>query len=138
MSLATLPTELLLLISNKLTESDISALSQTNRRLYEIVSDVLYKQDIKYFNGYGTRWAVWESNKPVLLKFIQHGADVYCGGSPAEVAVRRTCIDAAIMEPDGMEYNNNNKDDDEEWSYEDEVDEEGYWMIRHLHMTLDL
>ena len=38
---------LLLLISNKLNESNISALSQTKHRLYEIVSDVLYKKDIE-------------------------------------------------------------------------------------------
>ncbi|KAJ3476421.1 hypothetical protein NLG97_g9133 [Lecanicillium saksenae] len=90
MQLIKLPSEILLEIAACLCDSgDISRLSRSNKRLYELLDDFLYKYDsilrhtADYSDGQADRqgesdalaWAAWNANFTVTRKAIKAGAD---------------------------------------------------------------
>ncbi|KAK4043897.1 ankyrin repeat-containing domain protein [Parachaetomium inaequale] len=78
-TLTTLPSELILLISEHLPRTkDKNALAQTSKRLHKTVNDDLYKFDATHQNGRGMAWAAQcDSRLPTLQKMVvDAGADI--------------------------------------------------------------
>ncbi len=77
MSLLNLADELLLLIAGYFTrESDINALSTTNRRLYFLLNFELYRFAVRRGNNSGLRWAAFHGFSGVVSMLLDIGANV--------------------------------------------------------------
>ncbi|KAL4864738.1 hypothetical protein BDV12DRAFT_200818 [Aspergillus spectabilis] len=86
MSLLSLPPELLIMIAEHLeSEADLNALSQTNKSLYPIISDTLYRNNIKKHESSALFWAATEGspgNRRANASFRsqrQHLRRILCG-----------------------------------------------------------
>ncbi|KAJ5197845.1 uncharacterized protein N7498_006962 [Penicillium cinerascens] len=76
-SLATLPTELLISISEHLISSaDLSALARTNSLFYNLLNSHLYERDVTRDNATALSWAATFNHTKTGLKSIEAGADV--------------------------------------------------------------
>ncbi|RDW81540.1 ankyrin repeat domain-containing protein [Aspergillus mulundensis] len=77
MSLLSLPSELLLIITNFLeAESDINAFCRANKHLYAVANDFLYKNNITNHNGSGIIHAVRLGSDAAVQRLLDFGADV--------------------------------------------------------------
>lgn len=114
MALADLPTEMILNIFQRLHEEHVNALSQTNRRFYGILNEVLYRENIRHTLGSGAWRAVRYRSKAAILKFIAHGLDIRGSWVPLKEAVRRTLVDAGVISPDDK------REEDEEQEVEED------------------
>ena len=76
-SLLDLPNELLLSVADNLDrESDISAFSRLNRRLYLLLNLYLYQHNIKQTNSSGLIWAAEHGRETIVQRFLSEGADI--------------------------------------------------------------
>ncbi|KAL5338393.1 ankyrin repeat-containing domain protein [Aspergillus crustosus] len=76
-SLATLPTELLLAISEGITtEADLNTLTQLNRRLYNLLNSFLYRNHVQKYGSKTVLWAAEHGQKRTLHFLLSHGADI--------------------------------------------------------------
>lgn len=75
--LVTLPTELLISISEHLISSaDLSALARTNSLFYNLLNSRLYERDVTRDNATALSWAATFDHRKTGLKSIEAGADV--------------------------------------------------------------
>lgn len=92
MALTTLPNELLLAITSNLTdESDLNALVQTSRRLYETLDEELYRLNVEDGNSGALLWASLHGHEASVRKLLRLKADVN-----ACTNMRGTTLPAAI------------------------------------------
>ncbi|KAA8649917.1 hypothetical protein EYZ11_009027 [Aspergillus tanneri] len=76
MALLTLPLELLELITDNLTSlEDINSLVRTNRRLYGLFNDRLYRHDVHFFKSSALLWASEKGQLQTAKASLQAGAD---------------------------------------------------------------
>ncbi|PKY01978.1 ankyrin [Aspergillus campestris IBT 28561] len=92
MALTTLPNELLLAITSNLTDqSDLNALVQTSRRLYETLDEELYRLNVEDGNSSALLWASLHGHEASVRKLLRLKADVN-----ACTSMRETTLPAAI------------------------------------------
>ncbi|KAL4888617.1 ankyrin repeat-containing domain protein [Aspergillus ambiguus] len=93
MPLLSLPNGLLFEISTKLEyQRDFNNLARTNRRLYSLLNDHLYKNNIRYHHGSALFWASRNGRISTAEKCLQMGANMELsddGDTPLSVAT--TC-----------------------------------------------
>ncbi|KAL4966175.1 ankyrin repeat domain-containing protein [Aspergillus stella-maris] len=71
------PDEILLLISDELeAEADLSALSRTHPLLYCLLSDILHRNNVRYFGSSALSWAVRHNRVDTIERLLHFGADV--------------------------------------------------------------
>ncbi|KAL4800867.1 ankyrin repeat-containing domain protein [Aspergillus venezuelensis] len=72
-----LPDEVLLLIADELeSEADLSALSRTNPLLYCLLSDILHRNNVRYYKSSALFWAVRHNRLDTIERLLYFGADV--------------------------------------------------------------
>ncbi|KAL4908842.1 hypothetical protein BDW74DRAFT_174071 [Aspergillus multicolor] len=77
MPLITLPPELLLMIAKNLdAPSDLNSFSQASKRLYPIVSDVLYRGNITVDDCSALFWAARQGMTGTITRILGYGVDV--------------------------------------------------------------
>ncbi|KAK3399709.1 ankyrin repeat-containing domain protein [Sordaria brevicollis] len=75
-SISALPTELVVIILEDLDcLTDVAALAQINKRLYDIVNPILYKRAVSREFPYPLEWAAHHGVVGTLLKALDSGAD---------------------------------------------------------------
>ena len=74
--LPTLPQEILLLITNQLTNSDLFHLLQVNHMLHNLLISELCKRDITSTGGRALLWCAQRGAKSGVLNMLEAGADV--------------------------------------------------------------
>ncbi|KAL4947237.1 ankyrin repeat-containing domain protein [Aspergillus filifer] len=72
-----LPVEILLLIADKLgSEADLSSLTRTHPQLYCLFSDILHRNNVRYFGSSALFWAVSHNRLDTIERLLDFGADV--------------------------------------------------------------
>src|SRR6266487_6102015 len=84
MPLLDLSAELLLFIAEILeSKGDLNAFSQTNRRLYSLLNNYLYRHNVRECNGSALIWAAQYGREGTARRLLEEGADIetttYCG-----------------------------------------------------------
>lgn len=73
--LSQLPNDLILVVSDFLSEADVNALAQTSRRFYDVLNHFLYSKSVREKEGVVLTWAVHYNRVGALKKALAAGAD---------------------------------------------------------------
>ncbi|KAH8697410.1 ankyrin repeat-containing domain protein [Talaromyces proteolyticus] len=88
MALSTLPSELLLLISEALdSERDLNAFVRTNRRLFHLLNTTLYRHNIQFSGSSALEWAARYGRIETTKKLISQQANIHITNSDGQTPV---------------------------------------------------
>ncbi|KAL4942572.1 ankyrin repeat-containing domain protein [Aspergillus oleicola] len=98
MPLLSLPSELILLIAEKMdSERDINAFSQTNKLVNSITTDFLYNNNVQNHNSTALIWASKRGRSDIARRILGYGANVdtrdNCGMTPFLYAAKKQHLD---------------------------------------------
>ncbi|KAL4736625.1 ankyrin repeat-containing domain protein [Aspergillus similis] len=83
-----LPDELLLLVGEVISlQRDLSSLTKTNRRLYCLLSDLLFRNNMQDSNSSALVYAAQHGNLAVAQRMVQLGADINATNADAYTAL---------------------------------------------------
>jgi len=77
--LVDLPTEILYLVAEWLSERDVGTLARTNIHLHRLLDEYLYRRNVLLFGASSFHWAVAQGRVDTARKAISAGADVNRG-----------------------------------------------------------